>query len=356
MNWGVGFDKLSVSQPAADRCILPKNPSPTLNRSDAQAPAQGLLGEEIPPDVLDILRAHPEVVELLRALRQRQVTPQRVRDLTHRLGSVEVKGILLAAGLGSRMKTMTQDLPKCMAVVLNGKTLLDTQLEVFRSCGIGDVSVVRGYKAEKINVPGVKYYENPDYASTNMLHSLFCAEPELDGEVLISYTDIWYEAEVVKRLLRCEKEIAIGVDIDWKEYYLGRKDHPIEEALNVIFNSSNEVVKIGKIGAGKEEVHGEFIGITKLTRRGCEILRRHYRRAQALYGEGPFQRASRFRKACLSDLLQEMADLGVPIHCEIIGSGWKEIDTVEDFRKAVAVFQGRDVRSTRAEEESGGDP
>lgn len=299
------------------------------------------MGDGIPLDVSEILKDHPESVDLLRALKQHQVAPQRIRDLTRRVGSVEVKGVLLAAGLGSRMKAMTQELPKCLAVVLNGKSLLETQLETLRSCGITDLSVVRGWKSEKITAPGVKYYENPDYAATNMLHSLFCAEQELDGEVLVSYTDIWYEAEVVKRLLRCEKDIAIGVDIDWKEYYLGRKDHPIEEALNVIFNSSNEVVKIGKIAAEKEEVHGEFIGITKLTRRGCEILRRHYRRAQALYGEGRFQRAASFPKACFSDLLQEMADLGVPVHCEIIGSGWKEIDTVEDFRKAMAVFQGK---------------
>lgn len=315
---------------------MPKTLSPNAKPSGARA-----LPGEIPHDLLDIVKAHPESVNLLRALKQHPMSPQRIRELTRRVGSVEVKAILLAAGLGSRMKAMTQDLPKCLAIVLNGKSLLETQLETLRSCGIHEISVVRGWKAEKINAPGVKYYENPDYASTNMLASLFCAEEELDGEVLVSYTDIWYEAEVVKRLLRCEKDIAIGVDIDWKDYYLGRKDHPIEEALNVIFNSNNEVVKIGKIAAEKEEVHGEFIGITKLTRHGCEILRRHYRRAEALYGGGPFQRADPFRKACFSDLLQEMADLGVPIHCEIIGSGWKEIDTIEDFRKAVAVFQGK---------------
>ncbi len=299
----------------------------------------GLEPDRIPPDVPGIVKAHPESVNLLRALQQHQASAQRIRDLTKRIGSVEVKAVLLAAGLGSRLRPLTEDFPKCMAIVLNGKTLLQTQLETLRSCRIGEISVVRGYKAEKINNPGVRYYENPTPQTTNMLASLFCAEEELDGEVIISYTDIWYEEAVVKRLLRCEKDIAIGVDIDWKDYYLGRKDHPIEEAENVIFNSNNEVIKIGKIAAEKEEVHGEFIGMCKLTRRGCEILRRHYHRAKALYDGGPFQRADQFQKAYLTDLFQEMADLGVPIHCEIIGSGWKEIDTIEDFKKAVTVFQ-----------------
>ena len=299
----------------------------------------GLHPDRIPPDVPDIVKTHPESVNLLRALKQHQASAQRIRELTRKIGSIEVKALLLAAGLGSRMRPLTQELPKCMAIVLNGRTLLETQLDTLRSCGISRISVVRGYKAEKITAPGVKYYENTDPQNTNMLSSLFCAEEELDGEVVISYTDIWYEGAVVRRLLRCEKDIAIGVDIDWKEYYLGRKDHPIEEAENVIFNSNNEVMKIGKIAAEKEEVHGEFIGMMKLTRRGCEILRRHYHRAKALYDGGPFQRAGLFQKAYLTDLFQEMADLGVSIHCEIIGSGWKEIDTLEDFKKAVTVFQ-----------------
>lgn len=254
------------------------------------------------------------------------------------MAQIAVKGILLAAGMGTRFGPLTQDLPKCMAIVLHGKTLLKIQLETLRACGVHALAVVRGYQAEKIRYPGVKYYHNPDFETTNMLASLFCAEEELEGEVIVSYTDIWYEPQVVQRLLRCRKEIALGVDIDWKEYYLGRKEHPIEEAENVIFNSSNEVLKIGKIGAGKEEVHGEFIGMMRLTGRGCELLRRHYHRARQMYEGRPFQRAAAFRQSYLTDLLQEMADLGVPIHCEIIGSGWKEIDTPEDFRNAATLF------------------
>ena len=140
---------------------------------------------------------------------------------------------------------------------------------------------------------------------------------------------------VVKKLMRSDKDIAIGVDIDWKDYYEGRKEHPIEEAENVIFDSNNRVIKIGKIGASGVEVHGEFIGMMKLTSRGSALVKEPYRRAQLLYDGKPYQRAKEFRNAYLTDLLQDMADLGVPIHCEIIGSKWKEIDTIEDFQKVV---------------------
>ncbi len=176
-----------------------------------------------------------------------------------------------------------------------------------------------------------------------------CAESELEGNVLISYSDIWYEDSVVRKLLRSDKDIAIGVDIDWREYYEGRKEHPIEEAENVIFDGDNRVVKIGKIGASGVEVHGEFIGMIKLTDRGCRLLKEHYRRAKLLYDGKPFQRAKEFRKAYLTDILQDMADLGVPIHCEIIGSQWKEIDTLEDYQKVQQYFLAARNRSKEKE-------
>ena len=129
------------------------------------------------------------------------------------------------------------------------------------------------------------------------------------------------------------------MDIKWQEYYEDRKDHPIEEAENVIFDAENNVVEIGKILTKKHDVHGEFIGMIKLTARGSEIFKRHYNRSKKLFWGKPFQRAATFEKAYLTDMIQEMVDLGVPIHCVIIERGWKEIDTVEDYKKALKEFE-----------------
>ena len=161
----------------------------------------------------------------------------------------------------------------------------------------------------------------------------------IDGNVIISYSDILFEPLVVKRALESNHDISVVVDIDWRGYYVGRKDHPISEAENVIFNSNNEVEKIGKINTGKEEVHGEFIGMIKLTNRGAKIFKQHYHRLKKIYWNKPFQRAKTFQKAYLTDMMQELVDIGVKVHCIIIESGWKEIDTVEDYKKALDGFK-----------------
>jgi len=140
---------------------------------------------------------------------------------------------------------------------------------------------------------------------------------------------------VVERLLDSHHDISIVVDIDWRGYYVGRVDHPIEEAESVIFDADNCVAKIGKILPDKDAVHGEFIGMFKLSPRGAEIFKRHYRRVKETYWDRPFQRASIMQKAYITDMIQELVDLGVSVHCVIIEQGWKEIDTVEDYRKAL---------------------
>ena len=61
----------------------------------------------------------------------------------------ETKALIVAAGLGSRLKHLTKDLPKCM-LDFGGKTLLERQLSAYRSCGIDNISIIRGYKKNKI--------------------------------------------------------------------------------------------------------------------------------------------------------------------------------------------------------------
>lgn len=144
---------------------------------------------------------------------------------------------------------------------------------------------------------------------------------------------------MVKRLLQTEHDISIVVDIDWREYYVDRIEHPIEEAENVIFDANSNVVEIGKILTEKHDVYGEFIGLMKLSPKGAEVFKRHFHRAKSLYQGKPFQRAEVFEKAYLTDMIQEMVHLGVSVHCVIIERGWKEIDTVEDYEKALKAFE-----------------
>ena len=224
------------------------------------------------------------------------------------------------------------------------KTLLQRQLDAYKN-GIKDISLIRGYKKEKLIIRSIKYFENKDYKNNNILNSIFYAEKVINGNIIISYSDILFDSSVVERALSSDHDISVVVDIDWRGYYVGRKDHPISEAENVIFNSNNEVEKIGKINKGNDEVHGEFIGMVKLSNRGTEVFKEHFHRLKKYIGINLFKELKFFKKAYLTDFIQELVDIGIKVHCVIIESGWKEIDTVEDYKKALVGFNKKFTKS-----------
>ena len=297
----------------------------------------GISKGNVAPDIREYIESNPKIVSLIRSIKENNLDENQIEEIEYSLNNNNSKALIIAAGLGSRLKKHTKNLPKCM-LDFGGKTLLQRQLDSYKKCGIKDISIIRGYKKEKINYKGIRYFENTDYKNNNVLNSVFYAEKVINGNIIISYSDILFDSSVVQRTLDSVHDISVVVDIDWRGYYVGRKDHPISEAENVIFNSNNEVEKIGKINTGKEEVHGEFIGMIKLSNRGAEIFKHHFNRLKKIYWNKSFQRAEIFQKAYLTDLIQELVDIGIKVHCVIIESGWKEIDTVEDYKKALVGF------------------
>ena len=290
------------------------------------------------PDIVDFIENNPKVVSLLRAAKNSKLSDEEIINIEKKINESNTKALIVAAGLGSRLKAHTENIPKCM-LDFGGKTLLERQLSAYRDCGIDNISIIKGYKKNKINYKNLKYFYNKDYKNNNILNSIFCGEKAINGNVIIAYSDILFESSVVRRLLDSDHDISVVVDIDWRGYYVGRKEHPVSEAENVIFNSNNEVIKIGKIATEKQEVHGEFIGMMKLTHSGAEIFKQNFHRVKKLYWNKPFQRAKIFQQAYLTDMIQELVDIGVKVHCVIIERGWKEIDTVEDYQKALREFK-----------------
>ena len=292
----------------------------------------------LPPDILEYIEKNPKMISLIRSAKNNKLNQDEIEKMEESINRSKTKCLIVAAGLGSRLKGHTEHNPKCM-LDFGGKTLLQRQLSSYKNNGIEDISLIRGYKKNKINYKGIKYFDNKDYKDNNILNSIFYGEEVINGNIIISYSDILFEPFVVKRAIESDHDISVIVDVDWRDYYIGRNEHPLSEAENVIFNSNNEVVKIGKIASDKEEVHGEFIGMIKLNHRGCEIFKQNFHRVKKLYWNKPFQRAKIFQKAYLTDMIQELVDIGVKVHCVMIERGWKEIDTVEDYKKALIDFK-----------------
>ena len=149
---------------------------------------------------------------LVRAIGAYGLTGPEIDEIRETMMASNTKVLIIAAGMGSRIRAYTEDKPKCL-LDFGGKTLLQRQLEVYRVCGAKDIALIRGYKGDRIRYEGIRYYENPDYESNNILNSLFHAEEEIDGHVVVAYSDILFESHVVRRLLESEHDISIVISI-----------------------------------------------------------------------------------------------------------------------------------------------
>ena len=244
----------------------------------------------------------------------------------------DIKGIILAAGEGKRLKHLTKNCPKCL-VRLFGKSLLQYQIETFRKCGINDITVIKGHKGEMINFSGIKYYDNKDYKSTNMVETLFCALQELNGPTIISYGDIIFEKKVLEKLILSKSEISIIIDQNWKEYWSIRMRDIKEDVESLKLNSEDNIIDIGQKVKDIEEIGGQYIGLMKFGENGIQNLKEFYFlcKEKSRYGKNPLNQKIPFKKSYMTDLLQGLIRDGYKLTSIPINGGWLELDTIDDF-------------------------
>ena len=244
-----------------------------------------------------------------------------------------MKVIILAAGMGSRLMPLTNDRPKCMVKLLDD-TLIERQIKIFRSYDINDITIVTGYKNEVIDMPNVNYVNNPNYETTNMNESLFCALKPSNSSVLVTYGDIVFEPKIVQQMLEITNDIRLAVRINWKEYYQNRTMHPLSEAENVLIEN-RRILEIRKnISKSLENQQiGEFLGITLLSPDQIKILLERYSDLKKNH-VGVFHSSPSLSNAYLTDMLQEMINCAAIVKPVFVEGKWFEIDTPEDLKNA----------------------
>ena len=243
----------------------------------------------------------------------------------------KIKAIIVAAGHDKRLGSLTKNLPKCMLDV-KGKTIIERQIENLKNCGINDIIIVKGYKQEIIDIPDVKYYQNPDFEDNGILYSLFLAEGEMDCDFIFLYSDIIFDKKILERLLKDNADISLAVDLDWKERYNDRVGQHAGEA-ELVEVESNRIIRIGK-NIDLKKAHGEFIGLARFSKIGTETLKNCYKNALKSYKNEIFHESPSIEKAYFTDMIQEIIDDGFDVKNLNTYGDWMEIDTFEDYRKA----------------------
>ncbi|MGE3844647.1 MAG: NTP transferase domain-containing protein [Vicinamibacterales bacterium] len=247
---------------------------------------------------------------------------------------VDVKAILLAAGRGSRLSPLTDDRPKAM-VELDGKPLLHHQLEVLHGAGVADMSIVTGYRGDRIAHPSIpiRRIENPRWETTNMVASLYCAAAELSSAAIVAYTDIVYQPSVVEALLACPADICVVVDTGFLVYWSLRFDDPLADVESLQMDAQGLITKIGDKVTDLGEVQAQYIGLMKFSAAGAALLRRTLHALRDQPG---------FDKMFMTDLLRHLIHSGHPVQAVPHRHGWVEIDSASDLELARRMLTARE--------------
>ena len=235
--------------------------------------------------------------------------------------------LILAAGRGSRLLSLTDDRPKGL-VTLRGRPLVEWQVAALRRAGLERITLVTGYLSKQFDALGLPTVHNLDWHRTNMVGSLMCRLDGFSGPLLLSYSDVVHQPAVIEALLAADADIAVSYDIDWLELWSRRFEDPLSDAESFRIDAAGELVEIGRRVSDTAEIEGQFMGLVSLSARGVEIIRE-------IVGSRPEYRAGLDMTGLLDICLQSGHVVrGVPTR-----GAWCEVDTQDDLAVAEALIR-----------------
>ena len=235
-----------------------------------------------------------------------------------------MKAVILAAGLGSRLRPITDNVPKCM-VEVNGIPIIDKQIDNLRRNGVTEVAIVSGYKAEllrshiKKDFPFVTMIRNLRYEETNNMYSLFLAKGFVNGEeFLLMNGDVYFDSSVIEGLLASQDKSLIACD---------RREY-LDESMKITLENG----KISHISKkiSKEDHYAVSIDVYRISKRDCAALFSEIDDIIIRQGD---------EKSWTEVAIDKVFDRTSFLPYVITGR-WVEIDNHDDLAIAQAIFTG----------------
>jgi choline kinase len=230
-----------------------------------------------------------------------------------------MKAVILAAGQGTRIRSVHGEHPKCL-IEVDETTILDHQLEALAMAGIHDVAIVVGYEKEQIIAhirnkqlsydQKIHFIENPAFAITNNIYSLWVASDWLrDDNFIVLNADVIFDPAILRSAVQPYAAISMIVDPLWRD-----------ETMKVIIEDDRVTRMSKKIS--REEFRGTYIGITVFSK---SIQDRFFDKLDGLITGG---RVNDFFNVAVQELADEDVHVG---YTSTDGLAWAEIDDPLDL-------------------------
>ena len=236
-----------------------------------------------------------------------------------------VQALVLAASRGTELGELTEQRPKTM-VKIAGRPLLAHIIEALNATGIKNISVVRGYKKETVDLPNLNLIDNDEFDESGELVSLLKGlrgiQPEQD--LIVCYGDVLFNKYIVQILAESEDALAVAIDTNWIE---SANRHRQADYARCSMPHSRESfsarVTLKHVSAemAPASIHGEWMGFIKI---GADEIT-----AVGELVEDMLRSADR-KRAKLPDLLNLLVENGKQIRVRYTTGHWLDIDSLDD--------------------------
>lgn len=243
-----------------------------------------------------------------------------------------MKAVILAAGIGSRLRPLTNDKPKCL-VRICGKSLLEYQLDAHRVAGVKDIYIVVGYEAQAvrdyckhIKDLNIHIVESVNYETTNNMYSLYLLREHLKGEAFIlNNADLAIDNEIVNKMVQDKRQDLIMVDTS--QYN--------DESMKISVDKKGVITDISK-KIDEKNSYGCSIDYYKFSPETSKTLFAEVERTVEKE-----ENLNQWTEVALQELMQARAISMEPIHTD--GLRWMEVDNYEDLAIADMLFSDFDT-------------
>src|SRR5580704_1394541 len=242
--------------------------------------------------------------------------------------------VVLAASRGSGLETMTAERPKVMLPIA-GKPLLRWLVDGFKKESINDITVVGGYRADAIDIAGIKLVVNERYAETGELSSLACAVDSLDSDAVISYGDLLFRSYVLRDLVECKADFSVVVD----SLMTGGSNHTVRDFAYCsrgddrgLFGTPVLLERVTGAADSQRAPHGRWIGLLNVSRAGLSKLKAALKSLRA---------EDRFDALDMPALLNALIAGGSRIEVLYVHGHWRGVNDLDDLRQAVDFAHGQ---------------
>jgi 2-aminoethylphosphonate-pyruvate transaminase len=233
------------------------------------------------------------------------------------------RAVILAAGMGTRLKSLGQQAPKGL-LAMEGEPIIEGSIRRLRRAGIDRITIVTGYRSESYQALAARYPElvdtvhNPHYADSGSMYSLYMARECLMEDFLLLESDLIYEQRALDTLLDSAQPnllLLSGATGAGDEVYVEAKDG----CLSAMSKDQGEL---------NGEVAGELVGITRVSR---DLFA-----GMCGYASTCFERT---RHVDYETDALVAAGKSVPVHCiKVTDLLWSEIDDETHYRRALEIY------------------